>query len=369
METILTQFDTLYAASPVALTAVGLIILYGVVSVLLLSYLLFNRGRLRHQEWRDQRLIATYEDQLFEILIGEQKRTDPRAYHFAVDRLRFAFAGSAVQALQREMVLLGRDLSGENLALLHELYQDLRMDQRAMYQLRYGTWHQKITAVKELGHFRVTHALPYLTDLSEDAHATLRGEAQCTLLRLGGVTYLNFLATVAQPLTRWQQIRLMNVLKRFPQDQLPNFQIYLSNPNESVTLFVLELIRVYNQTQEREAVIEKLFDERVSVQREAVRTVSGWLDQETVSLLLAMCDKGALPLHRSVVRALRQWTYDASTQTFLEDVAEHTEDYTLRMDALCSLKQLGGHQAIGALINTPDEAVQRCVVHQLDERI
>ena len=357
------------ASSPIALIALGTIVLCGTLGGLLMSFILINRARLQYQERRDERLIAKHEDSLFEILIGEQKRLDPRAYRFAVDQLRIAFSGSAVRALKETMVLLGRDLSGENMVLLHELYQDLRLDQPAIRMLQKGNWGDKITAVKELGHFGVTHAIPHLNDLTEDPHETVRGEAQCALLRLGGAAQLDFLATLNQPITRWQQIRLVNVLKRFDQDKLPDFQLYLTNPNESVTLFVLQLIRLYNQTHARDMVVEKLFDPRPTVQREAIKTVSGWLDQDVVELLMILYAEGAQPVHVSVVQALRQWMYDKDTRHFLEDVAENTEDYTLRMNALRSLKLLGGDEAIMPLSDTPDETIQRCVTHQLDHRI
>ena len=369
MEKILDWLDFTSSPPAIVLIAQSLIVLFAVLSGLLMSFIMINRIRLHYGERRDERLIAAYENEIFEILIGEQKRNDPRGYRYTVYRLRIAFSGTAIKALLETLVLLGRDLSGENASLLHELYQDLRLDQRALTILAEGPWHQKILAVKELGHFHVTHALPHLSELSEDPNPTLRTEAQCALLRLGGASRLDFLATLDQPLTRWQQMRITQILKGFDQDKLPDFHTYLTNPNEAVTLFVLKLIRVYNQTQARDKVVEKLFDPRLSIQRESIITVSNWLDQEVVDLLIALYNHGELTLHVPVVQSLRQWIYDKNTRTFLESVAQAADDYTLRMSALQSLKHLGGKEAIAPLNANFDEVGQRCIAHQLDDRI
>lgn len=367
MEAILDNFTQ---PSSIVLIAVGLIVLYSVLTFVLMSFILINRTYLRYRERRDQRLVERHENEIFEILIGEQKRNDPRAYRYAVDRLRVAFSGSAIYALKEILFLLGRDFSGENADLLCELYQDLRLDQRAIQVLNEGRWYQKIGAIKELGHFHVTHASARLRDFTEDSHPILRDEAQCTLLRLGGASQLNFLATLDQPITQWQQIRINQVLKRSEQDELPEFHTYLANPNEQVLLFVLKLIRIYNQTQARDTVIDMLFDLSPTVQREAIRTVSGWLDREIVALLMTIySEEEESMLHVSVVQALRQWSYDHNTRTFLENVAATTDDYTLRMNALRSLRLLGGNEAIIPLADTLDKAGQRCVNHQLDDLI
>ena len=369
METILAGYEVAYLSSAIVRIACVLIVLFGGVAGLLMAFIVANRYLIQYRTWRNERLVAKFEDDIFGILIEEQKRLDPRAYRFTVDRLRIAFSGSAVEALKKNLMLLGRDWSGDNQAILQELYQDLRLDQQAIRMLQEGAWYQKIAAIKELSYFGVAHAVPHLIDLAEDAHPVLRGEAQCALLHLGGAAQLNFLATLDQPLTRWQQIRIVNVLNRYEQPSLPEFHTFLTNPNESVTLFVLELIRVYKQAQARDAVVDKLFDTRPAVQLEAIKTVAHWLDQDVVGLLITISADGIDPVNVSVVQALRQWVYDNNTRTFLETVAETANNYTLRMSALRSLKLLGGKEAIAPLAQVLDQQGQRCLDHQLDDRI
>lgn len=369
MEAILTSLDITSKPSAIVLIAVGLIIFYGVVAVALMGFILVNRWKIQYREQRDEQLMAKYEEQILEILISEQKRTAPQAYRNTVDRLRLAFTGSALRSLQKNIVLLGRDISGESAFWLHELYKDLQLDQRAIETLKHGSSHQKVAAVKELGRFQITHALPQLSDLSRDRHTTLRNEAQCTLLRLGGASQLNFLATLDEPITQWQQMRITKELKHIDPQELPDFHTYLSNPNEHVVVFVLKLIRLFNQVQAREAVINMLFDNRPLVLLEAVKTATGWLDEEMVELLMAIYEENSPDVHISVTEALRQWIYDQNTRLFLENIASATDDYILRMSALRSLKMLGGKDAITPLKETLDEAGQRCVNHQLDDRI
>lgn len=369
MEAILTQYEMVYGTSVVSLIAGGLILSYAIVAMALMCFILINKVVVHYQERRQERLIARYEDDILMMIVGELKRNDPRAYRFTVDRLRIAFRGSAITTLKDIMSLLARDLSGVNLRLLYELYQDLRLDQRAIQVLQEGTWYEKVKAVKELAHFEITHATPHLSPLTEDSCVTLRNEAQCALLRLGGASKLDFLATLDQPITAWQQIRIHRVLKRFPRERLPQFYTYLTNPNEHVILFVLKLIRVYDQTQAREAVVNMLFDQRPTIQQEAIRTVALWLDQEVLKLLINMYDDGDRMVRLPVVQAMQQWVYDQNTRIFLESIVETTRDYTLRMATLRSLKVLGGKKAIAPFMVILEGTSQRCVVHQLDDRI
>ncbi len=368
MEKILGVLSLDQAPVTIVLIAVGLIAIYTAMTVLLMSYILFNRVRLRRQARRDEQLIARHETEIFEMILEGQKRTDPRTYRQAIDRLRAAFTGASQGALRELLTLLGRDFAGEGAETLHEFYQDMRLDMRATQILRDGRWDERTAAVKELAYFGVSHAIPQLHNLAEDKHPVLRTEAQCALLRLGGADQLDFLATLEAPITLWQQLRITNVLRRFGADQMPDFQKYLANPHASVTVFVLKMIHIYGQIQAREQVIERLFDNRPVVRQEAVNTIADWLDEETVEMLMTLYEDGS-HMHLSVVRALQQWTYDQPTRTFLENVVAQEPGYTLRMSALQSLKSLGGREAIAPLADTLDEAGQRYVVHQLDDRI
>lgn len=369
MEAVLSQFDLTLHSSIIVFIAIGFVLFYGVLTVLLMSYIFFNRLLLQYRENRDERLIDKYEDQILDILINEQKRTDPRTYRHTLDRLRIAFSGSATRALLKNIVLLNRDMMGDSAILLQELYKDLRLDQRAIDLLKHGSWYQKLVAVKELGSFKIGYAIPQFSDLTESSRTNLRNEAQCALLLLGGPSQLEFLAILDESLTLWQQIRIIRIIKQFDPSSLPDFHIYLTNPNEQVILFVLKLIQIFNQSQAYRAVIDLLYDNRSQVQREAVRTISAWLDQEIVELLKFIFIEGESGVNVCIVRALQQWDYDRDTRIFLEGVVQTSSDYTLRMSSLHALKLLGGEQAIAPLQETLDEVGQRCVVHQLDHRI
>ncbi len=346
-----------------------LILAFGLLTMLLMGYIFVNRGRVHHRQQKDESLIEEYEDEIIDILIGELKKNDPATYQDTVERLRIAFSGEAIQTLRKLMALLGRDMSGDNAFLLQELYTDLQLERRSVKTLNNGSWEQKVMAVKELGRFGVVHALPQLQSLAENPNKILRDEVQYTLLQLGGASQFEFLTTLNEPLTPWQQIRITEVFRLLDPQDLPDFQVYLSNQYEEVTIFLLKLIKFFDQTQAREAVVDQLFDERPLVKLEAVNTLAGWLDEETVELLIILYEESGLNIRIAITKALQQWTYDQNTRYFLEGVLEETQEYTLCMSALQSLKKLGGEEAIIQLLDTTSVLNNRYIAHQLDERI
>jgi hypothetical protein len=113
----------------------------------------------------------------------------------------------------------------------------------------------------------------------------VRIEAQTAVLQWFGFKGLRFLDVVSSPLTEFQQLKLLELLRQLPFGPMPRLSKWLQSKNESVVNFALKLAEHYKQVQVLHEAGLCLQHENEAVRVQAVKTLASIGDSSTANLL------------------------------------------------------------------------------------
>ena len=159
------------------------------------------------------------------------------------------------EAFAQVLMELVRDVSGEARRRLLSLYQELGLQEAAYRKLQSRKWEVVSGGILELSEMQVTQACQAIRPFVHHKNSILRKQAQLAVISLEdeGIGY--FLDTAHQPISQWQQIQIMESLRRKEDFNPPEFANWLTCDKEEVICFALRLLKAYDQVTAADAVI------------------------------------------------------------------------------------------------------------------
>ena len=112
----------------------------------------------------------------------------------------------------------------------------------------------------------------------------VRMEAQTAIIQWFGFFGLRFLNVISFPITEFQQLKLLELLRHLPFTGLPDLPRWLQSSNYTVVQFALKLAEHYNQVQLHDEVSGCLTHENESVRNHAERTLEKFTKGSTVAI-------------------------------------------------------------------------------------
>lgn len=113
----------------------------------------------------------------------------------------------------------------------------------------------------------------------------VRIEAQTAVLKWYGFKGLRFLDMVSFPITEFQQLKLLELLRQVPFTGFTNLSKWLSSSNDTVVDFALKLAEHYKQFQVHQEALQCLQHSNERVRMQAVKTLAKIGDVNTAHLL------------------------------------------------------------------------------------
>lgn len=249
---------------------------------LLIAILLERKRRLERREARIRSLVyRVLEKALFESLdAGEDSLPVSRSLE------RLAARRHLRPLFSRQLCQARKDLKGEAGLNLQRLYEQFGLQQDALKRLRSRHWHRRAAAVKELYLMDQRQCGSLIEPLTRHPNEYLRMEAQTCMLHFLGPEGLRFLEGLKLPVSEWQQIQLLGQLQEMHPETIPGLEGFLGSPNPSIRCFALKLTGSFQQHSLLTRAGLLLRDPVPAVQREALRCLSHFYDEEVVQLLL-----------------------------------------------------------------------------------
>src|SRR5690606_13237466 len=187
------------------------------------------------------------------------------------------------------------NLTGESAVFLENIYKDLGFKKYAIQKVKKGKWFEKCYAFMELSEFDEKDTADLILKFTDVKHKTLRDEAQFALIRLLGIPGLKFVPKISTIMSDWQQLRILEQLKRMHRDDIPSFIPWLKNENFSVVVFALKLIAFFNQVDAVEETKKLLHHEHDKVKLNALRTLNRLGTDEITPFIISNYDKLGTP--------------------------------------------------------------------------
>lgn len=189
-----------------------------------------------------------------------------------------------------ELIQCKQNYSGEAGEKMVHLYSELELKNISLKKIKPNKpWYSIARGIQELYLMEQRDCYDSIMHYANSKHDFVRMEAQIGVLHLIGFKGLKFLDYVSFPLTEWQQMKLLEQLKLFPEKTELNFKIseWLNSKNETVIVFALRLLEEYQQLGLTNTIHTCLYHSSSQVRTQSLKTLIGLEDNDTPSLLLS----------------------------------------------------------------------------------
>jgi hypothetical protein len=153
----------------------------------------------------------------------------------------------------------------------------------------------------------------------------VRIEAQTALLQWYGFKGLRFLDLVTYPITEFQQLKLLELLRQLPFAGLPKLNRWLKSGNDTVVNFALKLAEHYKQVHVLPESADCLTHKNDAVRLQAVKTLAVIGDASTARLLTVAYTKEAFTNRLNILKELPKIASDEQRNFLIVQLHEGHE--------------------------------------------
>lgn len=319
----------------------------------LIIYLSYLRRRLSIKERIQAIFYKKYEQELIEYLYsGSQDHEITERQQQIIDYLKKCSSSS----LKRKIIIitllkLRNEISGEMSDAIQKLYYQTGLVDYANSNLKSHKWEKVAKGIKEFTQFEVKEAHGQIIKHVNHPKREVRLEIQRYLVQLFKFEGLEFLNVLVCRLTEWDQIRLIEILKKFDNQQIPEFSNWLESTNDSVVSFSLKLTKTFHQYESKNALIKLLNHINPEIRIEAIEVLTHFNDIETLSILKNEFNIRNLEEQIATFKLMEN-LYEISDVSFVLDHINN-ENFEIKTSALKILKEIDDDEGydLQSLIN------------------
>lgn len=188
-----------------------------------------------------------------------------------------------------------RQLMGFAAEKIIYIYEQLGFKEASIKKLNSKLWYEKTKGIQELYIMEQRDLLDNIYVLSNHTNPYIQREAQTAIIRFKGFAGLDFLNTQTQPISNWQQMNIMDQLKKFEFAPMSNLGNWLTSKNETVVLFALKLALTYQQLQFCDSIVTHCLNHtNEMVRKQAVKTLTCMANEDTIGLFMKQYNNAAL---------------------------------------------------------------------------
>ncbi len=294
---------------------VGIILLVSTIYL----YLFFKKRNYFFQE-----RVRKHLEPLISYIIMEETTEGLEIPRNVVTILKNPFA---IQFTIDEIISCKKNFSGIVALQLVELYERLGLKKYSLNKIKNKRWYVKARGIQELYLMEQKEHLKTIYHNTNSKNEFVRMEAQTGVIHLTGFPGLRFLDVISYPITEWQQLKLLEQLRQFPDkedisEKIPN---WLLSKNATVVVFVLKLVDEYQYFSLRNEVINCLVHPEQTVRSQAFKTVLRLEDERTSMVLLGYFNKEPYRNQSYILDALKPIASEKETG-FLTGLLDHPND-------------------------------------------
>lgn len=228
-----------------------------------------------------------------------------------------------------------KNISGAPVANLVNCYEKLSLDKDALQKMKSKKWHVKARGIHELA---VMGQLKYVKEifrLTNDSHELVRNEAQCALVNFYGFKGLRFLNVLVYPVSRWQQIQLLNYLHDLQSAEPLLLKRWLNSKNNSVVTFAIHLSSLYNCIEVYKEVLLCLQNADRQVKLNAIDYLEKINNEDTANDIITCFSSSEKIVQLRILSVLKETGSEEQIPFLLKQL--HNEDDTIKLAAAKTL--------------------------------
>jgi HEAT repeats len=327
---LLLQIGLVHALLTAMLLLLGLLLS---VVVFMLFYLVKKRNTERRKSgWTRSARLLVSNAVFFEKDDGKPGQTTP-------DSPKWAHIPGFRECLIDELVTAKKNLTGDAAANIVRLYRLLGLEKDSEQKLSSLKWHLKARGIQELALMEQKDQMSRIYRHTNNRNEFIRMEAQLAMVQLYGMEGLRFLDVVSEPISEWQQIKLLAHLPKKANEPLKGIRGWLQSHNPSVLAFSLKLVAIHHQFELHDHVAACLGHRDAQVRVHAAKCLREIYNENTPRLLIDHYQENGRAYKEAVLEALGAIGAESSV-SFLRS-ALRDEDNSLKLLAARALTNLG----------------------------
>lgn len=228
--------------------AVSLIILiFFVFAFGMILFMLVFKARRNQKEKLlvvyDEQIVGPLSEILFEKSLEELESMSDQDLneYFPAKQLKKPFY---VQVLVERILALNKKMKGDFKLKLKALYKRLDLDRASLKKLKSSKWDTVVTGLVEVNEMDLTEAIYTVKQHVNSPNFYVRSQAVATILNLSDSVDLSFLRDQTFPLSRWQQMNYLRIIKFLHTTRDLHIETLFDSKNQSIRLFGYKLVRV-----------------------------------------------------------------------------------------------------------------------------
>ena len=331
----------------------------GLFAFILLSRLRdgFRFARRRNAEKHIQNFLTSY---IFE------DQTDEEA--IAAFARQYVTRPGYRKIVLENIISLHKNLIGESAEKLRHLYKQLGLQERCKQKLYSSSWHIVAKSIGELAEMGISKRSTLIRTFINHPHPTLRSEAQVALLKLKSDAPFSFLDDLKEPLSDWQQLQLARAAYKSQFKEIPGFERWLGNKEESIVIFCLRMIAFYGQHSAAGSILSLLQHPSAKVREEAVITLRHLESYDAVPMLTSMFYNENTDIQLEILKALPAIGSGQNLSFFEQVLGIQNRRLQLAAARAMCLSSQEGKAKMLAIKNDPEHTLQQLAATALSYR-
>ena len=321
----------------------------------LIFYLKYLRNRLRTKERIQKVYQKKYESDLIEYLFsGNEENEISNEQQIIINYLKKCSQDSLKRKLIISTLLkLRSEISGETADAIQKLYYQTGLINYASSRLKHKKWNIVAKAIKELTQFGIKEVHDEVILLINHPRKEVRKEIQMYLVKLFNFEGLDFLNVLTTPLSEWDQIQLLEILKNFEDQKIPDITDWLLSKNITVVLFALKLAKIYNQFEAKDEILKLLNHSDKTIRIEAIDVLSHIGVIEAVAILKNDFNERSIDEQIAFFKLMENM-YNSNDIDFISQYINH-ENFNIKVSVMKILKVINVDEANTFEIITTDK--------------
>ena len=243
------------------------------------------------------------------------------------------------QVLIERIIGLNKKMKGEFKEKLKTLYKRLGLVELTKANLKDSRWDKISAGLVQVNEMDLGELINEVKSFTNSKNFYVRSLAGATLLNLSEKVDLSFLKDQDYPLSDWQQMNYLRIIKFVGSSKFLNIPILLKSKNQSVREFAIKLVRMLGRV---DLIAELHMINEASTDDEKIELINTYdaLGAHMEVEFINNCMLSANPdLKKIAVKAAGNLG-NSYSEVILMDILVQTIDFRLRRACLTSLSKL-----------------------------
>ncbi|UZD23724.1 hypothetical protein PBT90_10020 [Algoriphagus halophytocola] len=245
-----------------------------IASSMILFMLIFKARRNIREKVNaqyEEEIVGPLSELLFEKSLEEIEQLSDEEVHgyFAAAKLK---KQAFKEVLMDQILGLNKKMKGDFKLKLKALYKSLGLDQISIQHIKSKKWDKVVKGMVEVNEMDLDEALSEIKAHANSSNFYVRSQAVATLLNLSQKSDLSFLSEQNFPLSRWQQMNYLRIIKYLQSKRELNLESLFYSNNKSIRLFGYKLVRMIGRVDLLERLEQRFLEVGEEEKIEIIRT-------------------------------------------------------------------------------------------------